>query len=419
MHSDGEVLYRADGTTFPAEYWSYPVRRDGRTDGAVVTFLDITDRKQAESGIRTAARRREQFLAMLSHELRNPLAAVLAATKLMQTRGTRDDGLALARDVVERQAGHMARLLDNLLDVSRITRGGIELRQSDLDLRDIIRTAVEAVDPLVAHRRSDLVVEVPATEASVRGDPTRLQQVVGNLLSNSARYSEPGTPIRLTLELEREEVVLRVEDQGCGIPTDMLSDIFELFVQAEQALDRPNGGLGVGLTLVRQIVDLHEGSVVAHSEGPGKGCMFVVRLPRDRRAVVAPIPIDGSRRSARVVVVEDQPDSRLMMRLLLEGFGHVVIDVGDGQAALDVIARERPDAALVDIGLPVTNGYEVARALRKNPLLDDVLLVALTGYGTAEDIRAARESGFDDHLTKPADPEQIERVLSRRRTMAT
>jgi two-component system CheB/CheR fusion protein len=317
--------------------------------------------------------------------------------------------------VIERQSAHMARLLDDLLDVSRITRGGIELRKQPLDLRRVIRAAVASVAPLLEERKSDLSVSGDLGPLGVDGDPVRLQQVVGNLLANAVRYSAPGGRIWLGASLRGDEVTLSVRDEGCGIPQHMRSEIFELFVQAEQGLDRPFGGLGVGLTLVRMIVERHGGSVEAKSDGPGRGSEFVVRLPhRPLPAAPAPQPVASAKgASRRIAVVEDQPDSREVLRLLLETKGHVVIEASDGVSGIETITREKPDVALIDIGLPVVDGYDVARALRANRELDGVVLVALSGYGAEEDVKAARAAGFDDHLTKPAEPERIDELLAK------
>ena len=414
-HSDEEVFGRADGTHFLSEYWSYPIHSDGKIVGAVVTFLDVTDRKRAEEEIRTAARRREEFLAMLSHELRNPLAAVVSASRVMQSHAVRPDAINKAREIVLRQSHHMARLLDDLLDVSRITRGGIELRKEDIDLREVVRTGIEALTPTLEERRAHINVNMPDELPAVRGDAARMQQVIVNLLSNAVRYSPADTAIDLSLTAEGDTIVLRCKDQGRGISKSMLSEIFELFVQNEQGLERSNGGLGIGLTLVRQIVELHGGTVEAHSDGPGTGSEFVVKLPRQRHAVICGLA--GSSElgiSRRILIVEDQEDAREMLHLLLESKGHVVLDEADGRSAIDAIAREHPDVALIDIGLPVMSGYQVARQVRQNPVLDDVMLVALTGYGREADIKAAREAGFDAHLTKPADPRLIDEILSGR-----
>ena len=414
-HSDDQVFKRADGTSFLSEYWSYPVRRHNQILGVVVTFLDITDRKQNEDEIRTAARRREEFLAMLSHELRNPLAAVVSATKVMRSANVAAQTMDQARQVIERQSQHMARLLDDLLDVSRITRGGIELRKEDLDVRDVIRTSLEALAPVLSERKAQVIPDLPDEPMMVRGDADRLQQVLVNLLSNAARYSPPGAQIWLSAATEGDSVVLRVKDPGRGIAPTMLSEIFELFVQNEQGLERSNGGLGIGLTLVRKIVELHGGSVEAFSDGQGKGSEFVVVLPSQRNAVVR---LRTEHREAigprRILVVEDQDDAREMMHVLLTSKGHIVIEAADGRAAVEAIEREHPDVALIDIGLPMLSGYDVARTIRENPVFDDVFMVALTGYGRDTDVKAAKAAGFDEHLTKPADADLIEKVLQQR-----
>lgn len=415
-HSADEVLYRADGSCFPAEYWSYPIGRNGDFEGAVVTFLDITERKQATREIRLAAERREQFLAMLSHELRNPLAAVLSATRLIQAAP--DDGAAQAkaRQVIERQSKHMARLLDDLLDVSRITRGGIELRTEAVDLRESVQLAIEASTPLLDAREIDLRVDLPDDPLPVRGDRARLQQIVSNLLTNAARYSPVGTRVDLRARCDDERVELLVEDGGYGIAPELLPQIFDLFVQTEQGLDRSEGGLGVGLALVRKLVELHGGEVLAHSDGADRGSAFRVTLPRHAPGLPTAEPSRppaGTGRQ-RVVLVEDQADAREMLKAVLEAMGFEVFEASDGEQAIATIARVRPDVALVDIGLPVIDGFEVARRLRAKPELDDVLLVALTGYGTEDDIEAARAAGFGEHLTKPADPKQIEEIIARR-----
>ncbi|HVK73363.1 MAG TPA: chemotaxis protein CheB [Kofleriaceae bacterium] len=413
-HADDELLWRSDGTSLPIEYWSTPIRAGGAVVGAVVTCLDVTERKQAEAEIRTAARRREQFLAMLSHELRNPLAAVLSALRVIERGRFDPDVLLKGQAVAERQARHMARLLDDLLDVSRITRGTFELRTSDGDLRAPIEAAIEATAPRFADRKLQLDVAIAAAPFPIHGDPDRLQQVVVNLLANAATYSPPGSRVELRLDRDGDVAVLRVIDRGMGIEAELLGQIFELFVQAAQHLDRPLGGLGIGLSLTRTIVELHGGAIEARSDGPGRGAELIVRLPLRRRPPPPDRPEPRAVRRCRVVLVEDLADSREMLRLLLETSGHEVVDVDDGRAALEAIERERPEVALIDIGLPGMNGYEVAQEVRRRPHLDDVLLVALTGYGAPSDIATARAAGFDEHVIKPPDLDRIDEILARR-----
>lgn len=374
----------------------------------------------AEEELRVGVIRREQFLAMLSHELRNPLAAVLHATAILRFEAVpeepsgRDAQDTSARRVVERQTRHLARLLDDLLDMARLTSGKLELRERACDLRDAISGGLEALAPMLAERSLELSSELPSDALPMRGDPVRLQQVMEGILSNAVRYSDPGGRIELVARREHEHVRVSLRDHGRGIAPELLPRIFEPFVQSEQPLDRPLGGLGLGLTLVRHIVELHGGSVWAKSEGLGRGCELSVRLPLAPLGLPVieervPVPV----RPCRIVLVEDQPDAREMMRLLLTMRGHQVIEAEDGGAGVDAIERVRPDVALVDIGLPTMSGYDVARRIRGNRALDSVTLVAVTGYGTHADVEAARNAGFDEHLTKPADTGRLESILAR------
>jgi two-component system CheB/CheR fusion protein len=383
-----------------------------------------SERQRLEAGLHAAraelalaTRHREQFLAMLSHELRNPLAAVLHATTILRLEAQDHDEPARpgakARRVVERQTRHIARLLDDLLDVARITSGKLELRERSCDLHDAIRGGIEALASMLAERSLELASELPAEPLPMRGDPARLQQVVVNLLSNAVRHSDPGGRIELVVRREPGHVLVSLRDHGSGIPAELLPRIFEPFVQSEQALDRPRGGLGVGLTLVRHIVELHGGSVWAKSHGAGRGSELWVRLPLAPAAMPATAELWAiTAPPCRIVLVEDQPDAREMMRLLLTTRGHDVVEAEDGVTGVDVIERVRPHAALVDIGLPTISGYDVARRIRGNRALDSVTLVAVTGYGTHADVEAARNAGFDHHLTKPADTGRLESILA-------
>jgi two-component system CheB/CheR fusion protein len=407
VHKDGSLL-QVSFTISPI------LDRDGRLIGVSSIGRDVTALTAAQQELEVAARRREQFLAMLSHELRNPLAAVMSAIGVISANGFEADTLATCHAVISRQAKHMSRLLDDLLDVSRITRGKFDLRIDDLDLRSAVEAAIESTSPLFKRCGVELGVEVPARQVPVRGDASRLQQVVVNLLSNAANYSERGTRVQLRLDVEGGRAVIEVRDQGIGIEPEMIAQIFELFVQGKQHIDRARGGLGVGLSLAKTVSELHHGSIEANSDGPGRGSRFVVRLPLAEASTVAAPPAPIKLESLRVVLVEDQPDSSEMLRSLLEHRNHHVIVAADGAAAVDAITRERPDAALIDIGLPVMDGYQVARQIREHRELDGVMLVALTGYGSQADITAAQEAGFDAHLVKPAGLVQIERVLSSR-----
>jgi two-component system CheB/CheR fusion protein len=411
-HADDDVIWRADGSSFPAEYWSHPIMRGHDVIGAVVTFLDITERRKAERDLQEGVRRREQFLAMLSHELRNPLAAILAATRVLEHVQWTDDRCQRAGQVVARQANHMARLLDDLLDVARITRGQIVLRPERIDLRDTARSAIEALAPFLAEHDTRLTTDITDEPLPVVGDAARLQQVQTNLLSNASKYSPPGSTVRFEMTRVGTSAMIRVSDHGRGIEREMLPRIFDLFVQGPQSLARPEGGLGIGLTLLKSIVELHDGHVEAASDGPGRGSTFTVWLPLAADAKKAPVGRTAMRAAARtVVVVEDQEDARLMMRILLEAHGVRVFTAADGEEGVEVIDRIRPDLALVDLGLPVMSGFELARRIRANPTHAGLYMVALSGYGQDSDIQASVAAGFDEHLTKPADPGRLEALL--------
>jgi two-component system CheB/CheR fusion protein len=414
LHSDALLLTRADGGTFPAECWSRPLRVGDRTVGAVVTFVDIAERKRGEEEILTAARRREEFLAMLSHELRNPLAAVLSATKVLGLPALEPPKIERARQVVQRQAKHMARLLDDLLDVARITRGSIGLRRKVIDLRECAQTAIEALKPQFEAHGTQLEVQLPSAPVYVEGDPDRLQQVHANLLGNASVYSPNGSRVRLELAREDGFAVCRVKDEGIGIEPELLPHVFELFVQGAQRLDRPRGGLGIGLTLVQTIVRLHGGSVEAKSEGTGKGSELIVRLPlTDAPSVAVSEGPAKANAKTSVLLIEDNQDAREQLKTLLENSGYDITEASDCASGLAALETVRPQVAIVDIGLPGIDGYQVAREIRRRTEHRDTYLIALTGYGQDSDVAQAREAGFDQHLTKPVDLEVLERLLSK------
>jgi len=412
-HVDDDVIWRADGTSFPAEYWSHPILRDDEVIGAVVTFLDVTERRRAEQEIQDGVRRREQFLAMLSHELRNPLAAILSATRVLDGARWTDDACNEAGQVVARQANHMSRLLDDLLDVARITRGHITLRKERVDARDTARAAIEALAPFLAEHDTQLEMDIAPEPLYVVGDAARLQQIQANLLSNAAKYSPRGSHVRFELRRVDGQVMIRVTDHGLGIEPEVLPRIFELFVQGHQSLARSEGGLGIGLTLLKSLVELHDGRVEACSDGPSRGSVFTVWIPL---APASDVDGDAASQAPRaavqtVVLVEDQADARRMMQILLESEGVQVSAAANGLEGVELIERTRPDLALVDLGLPVMSGYELARRVRQNPENDSTRLVALSGYGQDSDIQASLEAGFDEHLTKPPDPARLEALM--------
>ncbi|HEY2156262.1 MAG TPA: response regulator [Isosphaeraceae bacterium] len=358
--------------------------------------------------LRDNDRRKDEFLAMLAHELRNPLAAIDGAVQVAEGADA-DEHLAWAREVIGRQTKQLSRLIDDLLDVSRITQGKIQLRKEPLDLAAAVARAVESVRPQVDASRHALEVDVGPGPLPVEADPSRIEQVLGNLLTNAAKYTPDGGRIRLSARREGGEVVVEVEDSGVGIDPEMLPRIFDAFTQVEQTIDRSQGGLGIGLTLVRRLVEMHGGSVAARSGGPGRGSTFTVRLPAadgtaaPRAGREGPASRDPSRPRPRVLVVDDSADTARAMARLLGVQGYDVRVAHDGRAAIDAAREHRPDVILLDIGLPGLNGYEVARAVRRDPGLAGVTLIAISGYGQDHDRRRSADAGFDHHLVKPVD----------------
>ena len=388
------------------------------------------EKKVAET-LKEADRRKDEFLAMLAHELRNPLAPLLNAAHLVQGSDDRET-LAAAGEIIERQVRHMARLIDDLLDVSRINSGKIQLRKETVDLADVVKRSVESVAPLMKARRHELAVTLSPTPVRLYADPTRLEQVLSNLLNNAAKYTPEGGHIALEVETPKSpgEVSIVVRDDGLGIPEDMLERVFDLFTQVERSLSSVSQwGLGIGLALVRTLVEMHGGSVRAFSAGPGKGSVFIVRLPlgtRDeRRSPNAGQGAAAASASAahvsplRILVVDDSRDAAAMLSLFLRGLGHEVHLAHDGPMALEAAREHRPDVVLLDIGLPHVDGYEVARRLRQEPDTREAFLVAMTGFGQEEDRRRSREAGFDQHLVKPVDPNELQKLLGHRAPTAS
>ncbi|MDQ3170365.1 MAG: ATP-binding protein [Acidobacteriota bacterium] len=397
----------------------------GDIEGIFVIANDVTDQvvaRQEMEGLReeaeSANRAKDEFLAMLGHELRNPLSPILTALQLMNLRGS--DGTERERTVIERQVSHLTRLVDDLLDVSRIARGKVELKMEIVEMSEIAGNAIELASPIIEQRRHTLSVGVPRYGLAVNGDPTRLSQVVSNLLTNAAKYTPAGGRITVTAEQEGGDVVLRVRDTGAGIAPEMLPRIFELFVQEGQAVDRSQGGLGLGLTIVRNLIQHHGGSVAALSDGPGKGSEFIVRLPmaaeaRESPVVAQPRPAASKEARAgapRILVVDDNVDAAEMLAEVLGQKGYETRTAHDPPAAIRTAAEFLPDVALLDIGLPVMDGYELARHLRAIPGLAEVKLIALTGYGQASDHQRTRDAGFKHHLVKPVDFDALEAAVA-------
>ncbi len=416
------VLIGRDGTELPIDDSGAPIRDGrGRVAGVVLVFRDITARRAAEQELHENDRRKDEFLAMLAHELRNPLAPIRNAAHTLALLGTPDDRIHWVSGVIERQVGLMTRLVDDLLDVSRITSGKLTLQRAPVSIASVIAQSVEAARPPAESRKETLEVDVDPDVGWVDGDQARLVQVVGNLLDNAIKYTEEGGHIRLTARVDGREVVIAVRDSGVGISTDMLPHDFDLYTQADRSLARRQGGLGIGLTLVRRLVDMHGGRVEAASEGPGHGSEFTIRLPRlavDAAEPAAEPALDApegpSAPPRRVLVVDDQADSTDSLALFLRLRGHQVHTAADGPGALEEFARCQPEVVFLDLGLPGMSGYDVARRLRAMPEARDVRLVAVTGYGTEADREQTRAAGFDVHLAKPVDPHAVEALLTAR-----
>jgi PAS domain S-box-containing protein len=390
---------------------------DGKHIGYSKILRDMTDRKRSQDllhqqadSLREADRRKDEFLAMLAHELRNPLAPIRNALHVVQMRGEeRREAVRLAWEMIERQVETLVRLVDDLLDVSRISRGKINLEKQPVDVALIVARAVESSRPIIDTRRHQLEVVLPNEPMVVKADPTRMAQVLLNLLNNAAKYTPEGGRIWLTVDEEDGECVVRVRDTGMGIPPEILPKVFDLFTQDERTLDRAEGGLGIGLTLVRRLTEMHNGVVQASSAGPGEGSEFVVRLPllSSHAAPIAPAHESDSGKRAktslthRILVVDDNRDSADSLAMLLRLVGHDVRTVHDGRQALVVAGTYRPDLVLLDIGLPGIDGFTVARHMRSQPELAGVVLVALTGYGSEEDRRQSLAAGFNHHMVKP------------------
>jgi PAS domain S-box-containing protein len=413
LTNDIEIV-RPDGSVIYVQNDVEPLYdQNGDVCGCVSVCVDMTARKDVEDVLREADRRKDEFLATLSHELRNPLAPIRNALELMR-RGDRDDALCdRALAIMERQVQQLVRLTDDLLDVSRITRNRIELRRDLGDLRTVVRSAVETIVPLSDAAGLVVAVDLPECPLWVDADFTRLAQAFANLLDNAVKYTERGGRICVSASVDATEVVVTVRDTGIGIDPASLPSVFDMFVQIEQGPGRARSGLGIGLALARRLIELHGGRIEARSDGRGAGTTFTVRLPlapaAKEQKPSASVPRPAAR--CRVLVAEDIPDAAEMMRLMVECMGHDVRVAADGVQALALARDFNPQIALLDIGMPRMDGYEAARHIR-TALGSRVLLVALTGWGQEEDQRRAYSAGFDYHVTKPADPAFLESLIA-------
>jgi PAS domain S-box-containing protein len=418
-------LHTKDGREVEVEFVSNVYEVNGESV-IQCNIRDITERRSLERQAREHAvvladisRRKDEFLAMLSHELRNPLSSILNAVYLLNLQRDENPIQQQARSIIERQVGHLGRLVDDLLEISRITIGSIQLRKESLDLRGIIDRAVETHRPLIDRRKHELAIALPSDPVWLVADPTRLEQVVGNLLSNAVKYTEEGGSIWLTLDAkDDDETILRVRDSGIGIAPELLPCIFDLFTQADRSSDRSQGGLGIGLTLVKRLVGMHGGTVQAFSAGLGLGSEFTVCLPLSVTPIRPDEPPAVEETSetltlSRVLVVDDNVDAADSLAAWLELAGHDVRVAYSGPAALEIAGAYMPTIVLLDIGLPGMDGHEVARLLRQAPELENVWLIALTGYGRKEDMQLSQEAGFDHHLVKPANPQKLKALLAR------
>lgn len=377
----------------------------------------LLEREQTAETLKEADRRKDEFLATLAHELRNPLAPIRNSLQILRMTTGNDPAKERVYEMMERQINHMVRLVDDLMEVSRITRGLIDLRKEATDLATVIYSAVETSRPLIEAGRHQLTISLPREPVPLHGDAVRLAQIFANLFNNAAKYTDPGGEIRLTARLEDNEAIVSVCDNGIGISREMLPIVFEIFMQANPSTSYSQGGLGIGLTLVKNLVELHGGTITAHSNGPGQGSEFTVRLPvaadRQHKPEKPATNQQISPIQRRVLVVDDNQDAAASLGMLLTFLGADVMIVNDGPAALESVESYRPDVVLLDIGMSGMDGLEVACRIRKQKHFDNVVLIALTGWGQAEDRSRTREAGFNHHLVKPADITSLQSLLDK------
>ena len=395
-----------------------PIRNEqGRIIRWFGTNTDVTELRELEDALLEADHRKDEFLATLAHELRNPLAPVRNAVQILRLKGPPSLEVQWAREVIDRQVQQMTRLIDDLMDVSRITRDKIELRKENVELGAILQSAVETSRPLIDASGHAMVVSLPTQPIYLNADSTRMAQVFSNLLNNAAKYSEKSGRIDLSVKSDGDEVVVFIRDQGIGIPPEMLPRIFDLFTQVDRSLERAHGGLGIGLTLVRRLIEMHGGTITAQSDGSGRGSTFIVRLPiaaalpTPELPPPAHTPVDASR-THRILIVDDNDDAATSLSVMLTILGYETRTAADGVSGWEAAQEFRPQTILLDIGIPKMNGYDVARHIREQPWGEKIVLIAVTGWGQAEDIQRTLEAGFDHHLVKPVDPADLTTLLS-------
>jgi len=414
------LLESRDGKLRPIDYSAAPIEHQtGNTQGVVLIFRDVTQRRQAEQALRDADRRKDEFLALLAHELRNPLAPIGNALQILEMAEDNKEVTSSARQMMQRQFEHLVRLVDDLLDVSRIARGKIELRPERTSLGAVLERAVEAARPLIDSRKHELTFQLPEHPLGLYVDPVRLAQVVTNLLTNAAKYMEEGGEIVVSAHVEGDDLILSVRDTGIGIPAKMLPQVFEMFMQVEQGRTRAHGGLGIGLTLVKSIVQMHGGHVEARSNGPGEGSEFIIRLPRgtapEAEAAQPASQLSANVRPRNILLVDDNVDAADTLASLLRARQHDVVTAFSGPAALDLAEQIQPEVVILDLGMPEMDGCEVAEKLRARDEGEELVLVALTGWGGMEDRQRTAAAGFDYHFVKPAKLEEIEFAISQGR----
>lgn len=416
------ILLAKDGTEHLIDDSAAPIRdAEGVVHGIVLIFRDISERNRLYQQLQEADRRKDEFLAILAHELRNPLAPIRNALEIMRVASDNKTALEQIRTIMDRQLQQMVRLIDDLLDVSRITRDKLALRKERVELAPVVRNAVDVARPLVVALGHELSVALPDEPIYVDADEARLAQIFSNLLNNAAKFTERKGSIWLTLEREGNEAVLTVKDTGIGIPAEHLPHIFEMFAQVDRSLERSQSGLGIGLTLVKKLTEMHGGKVEASSEGPNKGSTFRVRLPIAGEPAAQPQPQSSPAACeskaavvpCKVLIVDDNEDAANSMSTILRIMGHDVRIAHDGRQAVQETASYRPDVVLLDISMPKMSGLEVARHIREQPWGKELKLVALTGWGQEEDKRRAKEAGFDHYMVKPVEPDVLENVLKK------